>query len=176
MSTCARRYTAIEIAEYVLDKCVRDGCPISNLHLQPILYFLQKAFLKKKQHLLFKDKIYAGKYVPIVLPVHERYCLAGAYPLLECYDTSLPKDVREILDPEIERLRSVPLLDLIRGVKEEPAWKKAIQSNESQELRLRLEEVRYETWHLARGSANDKTGRVHYLSDGSHTGLADGRS
>jgi len=145
MSTCARRYTAIEIAEYVLDKCVRDGCPISNLHLQPILYFLQKAFLKKKQHLLFKDKIYAGKYVPIILPVHERYCLAGAYPLLECYDTSLPKDVREILDPEIERLRSVPLLDLIRGVKEEPAWKKAVQSNESQELRLRLEEVRYET-------------------------------
>ena len=141
MSTCARRYTAIEIAEYVLDKCVKDGCPISNLHLQPILYFLQKAFLKKKQHLLFKDKIYAGKYVPIVLPVHERYCLAGAYPLLERYDAYLPEDVCEILDPEIKRLCAIPLLDLIRSVKEEPAWKKAVQSK-SQELRLRLDEER----------------------------------
>lgn len=38
-------YRAIDIAKYVVTKCVRDSHPISNLRLQEILYYLQKNIL-----------------------------------------------------------------------------------------------------------------------------------
>lgn len=42
---------ALTLAQYVVTKCVHDGCPISNLQLQKILYFIQAAALKKPEGL-----------------------------------------------------------------------------------------------------------------------------
>ena len=38
-------YTAMDLAKYIVSKCYYDGCPISNLQLQKILYYIQKEFL-----------------------------------------------------------------------------------------------------------------------------------
>lgn len=38
---------ALEVAKYVVTKCNKDKCPISNLQLQKILYYIQHDFLKK---------------------------------------------------------------------------------------------------------------------------------
>lgn len=37
-----RMYDALDIAKYIVDKCTVEKCPITNLQLQKILYFLQK--------------------------------------------------------------------------------------------------------------------------------------
>ena len=34
-------YSAMDIAKYIIDKCIDDEMPISNLQLQKILYYLQ---------------------------------------------------------------------------------------------------------------------------------------
>ena len=41
-------YDALELAKYIVTKCIKDGCPISNLQLQKTLYFIQRQFLKNK--------------------------------------------------------------------------------------------------------------------------------
>ena len=41
-------YSALDIAKYIISKCNRENCPISNLQLQKILYNLQKAFLQSE--------------------------------------------------------------------------------------------------------------------------------
>ena len=40
-------YNAIELSKYIVSKCVHDKCPISNLQLQKILYYIQKDFLSR---------------------------------------------------------------------------------------------------------------------------------
>ena len=41
-------YSALEIAKYIIDKCTKDRCPVSNLQLQKILYYVQREFLSLK--------------------------------------------------------------------------------------------------------------------------------
>ena len=38
-------YKAMELSTYIVSKCIKEDCPISNLQLQKILYYIQKAFL-----------------------------------------------------------------------------------------------------------------------------------
>ena len=49
-------YKAIDIAKYIINKCTIDQHPISNLQLQKILYYVQKAFLEKNM-VAFDDEI-----------------------------------------------------------------------------------------------------------------------
>lgn len=51
-------YTAMEIAQYIINKCTLEKCPISNLQLQKILYYVQKTFLQNDM-LAFSDEIEA---------------------------------------------------------------------------------------------------------------------
>ena len=37
-------YSALDVSKYIVSKCTRDGHPISNLQLQKILYYVQRAF------------------------------------------------------------------------------------------------------------------------------------
>ena len=39
-------YSAVDLAKYIINKCVKDEVPISNIQLQMILYCIQKEFLK----------------------------------------------------------------------------------------------------------------------------------
>ena len=40
--------TASQLAHYVVDKCTKDGKPVSNLQLQKILYFIQAVYCKRR--------------------------------------------------------------------------------------------------------------------------------
>ena len=32
-------YSALDLSKYIVSKCVRENCPVSNLQLQKILYY-----------------------------------------------------------------------------------------------------------------------------------------
>lgn len=80
------KYAAIDVAHYVIDKCSRNGSPVSNLHLQKILYFLQKFWLKELKCPLFDDEIEAWPFGPVVPNVYYNYCSYGALKITEEYD------------------------------------------------------------------------------------------
>ena len=79
-------YKAIDLANYIVEKCIKDDNPITNLQLQKILYFIQKDFLKRGTR-AFSDDIEAWKFGPVVPNVYFYFCGFGAMPISISRDT-----------------------------------------------------------------------------------------
>ena len=96
-------YEAIEIAKYIINKCTADGCPVSNLQIQKILYFLQKHYLKNENTVLFYDDIEAWQFGPVVPEVYYQYCGYGSMRIHRRYFDDTITDIdREKIDTIIE--------------------------------------------------------------------------
>lgn len=80
--------SALNIAKYTVNKCAEEGQPISNLHLQKILYFIQREFLKNDR-IAFSDRIEAWQFGPVVPDVYYHYCGFGAMRINRNYSVSL---------------------------------------------------------------------------------------
>jgi uncharacterized phage-associated protein len=78
----------LELAKYIINKCTCEDNPISNLHLQKILYFIQRAFLKNDK-IAFQDDIEAWQFGPVVPTVYYHYCGFGAMKINRKYDINL---------------------------------------------------------------------------------------
>lgn len=74
-------YPALDVAEYIVNKCSVDGCQISNLQLQKILYYVQKHFLQVERYALFTDDIEAWPLGPVVRKAYYRFYGFGAMPI-----------------------------------------------------------------------------------------------
>lgn len=64
---------AINISNYVINKCINDGHPISNLKLQKILYYIQGEFLANSNKPAFSESIQAWKHGPVVPEVYYEF-------------------------------------------------------------------------------------------------------
>ena len=59
-------HTALDIARYIINKCIDLGRPVSNLQLQKILYYVQGEYMKKNDgEPLFSDEIEAERKAKI---------------------------------------------------------------------------------------------------------------
>lgn len=103
---------ALTVAKYIIGKCTADQCPISNLQLQKILYYVQLHYLQKTGQPLFGDEIEAWQFGPVVRAVYDRYCGFGSLPLKLDYTVFLGIDTREI-DRIIVEKRSKKPWDLV---------------------------------------------------------------
>ena len=83
----AARYTANNIAGYVVSRCIDDGHPISNLQLQKILYFSQVGFYAKFKRPRCDDDFEAWQYGPVIRDVYRRYFMWGGSKIRECFDS-----------------------------------------------------------------------------------------
>lgn len=107
-------YTAQEIARYVVNKCVRDRHPISNLQLQKILYFLQVGAIRAGRGGVFGDDMEAWQFGPVVPNVYFQYGRYGAMPITDTYqDVSISPEDQAILDPIIEEKRMRDAWELV---------------------------------------------------------------
>lgn len=78
-------YKAIDLSKYIVTKCIVDGCAISNLQLQKILYYVQKDFLKR-DCVAFSDDIEAWQFGPVVPAVYYKFCGFGAMPITSTFE------------------------------------------------------------------------------------------
>ena len=74
-------YSAMEIAEYAVNRRYRHGTPISNLQLQKILYFLQVIYASETGELLFADQFEAWPYGPVIRDVYVEFSDCGGFPI-----------------------------------------------------------------------------------------------
>lgn len=100
-------YKAIDLANYIVDKCIKDDAPITNLQLQRILYFVQKDFLKRGSR-AFSDDIEAWEFGPVVPNVYFYFCGFGATPISISRDSvpNLTSD-KNIIDNIVEAKRDL---------------------------------------------------------------------
>lgn len=59
-------YDVIDIAEYILNYCEENYHAITNLQLQKFLYYIQGKCIAKTGNSLFKNKLEAWRYGPVV--------------------------------------------------------------------------------------------------------------
>lgn len=122
-------YSAVELSKYIVTKCVHDECPISNLQLQKILYYIQKEYLAKNSQVFFED-IEAWQFGPVVPEAYYRFCGFGAMPITLTYD-NVVIDVADkcIIDPIVESKRAMNPWDLVDDThKPNGAWSQIYQN------------------------------------------------
>ena len=118
-------YKAMDLANYIVGKCIKDNVPITNLQLQRILYFVQKDFLKRGSP-AFSDYIEAWEFGPVVPNVYFCFCGFGAMPIFISRDTvpNLSTD-KNIIDNIVENKRSLTPLEIAKETsKITGAWSK----------------------------------------------------
>ena len=97
-------YDALNVANYIIDKCKKDGSPITNLQLQKILYFLQREYLQNNGYSLFFNEIQAWQFGPVVPDVYYKYCIFGAMPISRTYGNHQINDAdMKAINPIIEK-------------------------------------------------------------------------
>lgn len=105
-------YAALDIAKYVINKCTYDGCPISNLQLQKILYYIQREFLQQGIA-AFSEEIEAWQFGPVVPDVYKQYCGFGALPIRMRYVINIEQRDETLMNPIIERKRRLDPWDMV---------------------------------------------------------------
>ena len=92
-------YNARDIAALVVDVCAGDGCPITNLKLQKVLYFMWLDWFRERGERLFNDKIEAWHYGPTIPDVYQRYRTWIADPIRFGEGEGIPEaDARKLED------------------------------------------------------------------------------
>lgn len=116
-------YSALDLSKYIVSKCVREHCPISNLQLQKILYYIQKDFLLRDS-IAFADEIEAWQFGPVVPNVYYKFCGFGAMPITNDYgNITIKASDRHIIDGIVEAKRTLAPWVLVEDThKPNGAW------------------------------------------------------
>ena len=69
--------TASDVARFIVNLCIDDGHPISNLQLQKILYFCQLESYRRSGTPLFCDGFEAWRYGPVIPSVYRLFSIFG---------------------------------------------------------------------------------------------------
>lgn len=99
-------YDAKQIANYIINRTLIHQKPITNVHLQKILYFLQANHLVNHNKPLFHNKISKWHLGPTIIDVYDTYKYFGSKPIRSVqidyiFDQDL-MDIREIHYTESE--------------------------------------------------------------------------
>ena len=70
------KLSALDVANYVVNLCIEEHKPVSNLQLQKILYYIQRYYLYSNKP-LFEDDFIAMDFGPAILEVYNQYCGFG---------------------------------------------------------------------------------------------------
>lgn len=124
-------YSALNVAEYIIQRCNDQGKLISNLKLQKILYFVQAEFLVAIGDVCFKDEIVAWDFGPVVPCVYHRYKVYGSasIPCLYDYDqyriSNADLQIMNGIIDECARLSASQLVDITHS---QTPWQDAYRS------------------------------------------------
>lgn len=74
-------YRALNIAKFVVSKCLSMGKPISNLKLQKMMYYIWIDYYKETKVPLFNEDICAWQLGPVVPEVYYEFCSYAGTPI-----------------------------------------------------------------------------------------------
>lgn len=124
---------ALVLAQYIINKSIQDGEPISNLQLQKILYFLQVQYYHITGEFLISDDFYAWQYGPVIPDVYYKYCGYGGFKILSesTIDYHIENDIMNFVDKEIQPLRNLSPWDLVETThRKGGAWDQTYRNGE----------------------------------------------
>jgi len=148
---------AMQIANYVVNCSIAKGCPVSNLKLQKILYYIQAAFLVEGLE-AFSDLILPWMYGPVVNEVYQKFKIYANREITEpCEYTDIPEKDLEIIEKVIESYRNYSALNMVEKTHSESPWKDAYDGKKTQISKEVIKKYYSERKELIYGN---KTGKM----------------
>ena len=118
--------SALETAEVILEWHDRNGCGISNIRLNFLLYFVQAWYLMKSngKEACFPEAIEARSYGPIVSEVYDRYKGNGSLDIMfgRKDKADIGRKDRQMIEDVVEHFRNHSLLELHDLVLHQRPW------------------------------------------------------
>lgn len=109
-------YAAIDLAKYIVSKCIDDDCPINNQTLQKILFYIQKNFLSREKY-AFLDDIEAWGFGPAIPNVYYHYCGYGVMEIRYNHgNIIIPNEDKNVIDIIIEEKRQLPFWETAKEI------------------------------------------------------------
>lgn len=122
-----RPYSALQVAEYIIDRCNQKHESISNLKLQKILYFVQAQYIVEFGTPCFGNIMQAWDHGPVVPDVYHEYRGYG--------NTNIPsngsrrfrceQDEQKTLDMTIDRALEYAASQLVEIARNQSPWMEA---------------------------------------------------
>lgn len=107
---------AVDLANYIVSKCIADDCLINNQTLQKILFYIQKDFLNRNK-IAFYDDIEAWVFGPAIPSVYYHYGNYGVSSIYYCHDNIITPDVdKNRIDAIIEEKRRLPFWETAKEI------------------------------------------------------------
>lgn len=127
-----KKYTAKDIAHYIVNKCIDDHEPISNLQLQKILYLVQEHYIGTNKTPLFDDNFVAWKYGPVIESVYREFSSNGGEKITQrCSEVELDCEVEKDILPTIKENRSAYPWELVKKLHQKGhAWDTTFNNGE----------------------------------------------
>lgn len=82
------KYSAMDLAKYIITLCTNMGNAISDLKLQKVLYYIQLAFILNLGEEAFQEDLEAWPYGPVVREVYDNYSSYGSTKICLQYDNT----------------------------------------------------------------------------------------
>lgn len=139
----SRAYDAQTLAKYIITKCEGDGCPVSNMHLQKILYCIQRLFLRRGET-AFHDVIEAWCIGPVVPAVYSHFCGFGAMPISLTFDADEEIDGAETgIDRLVEEMREMMPWEITKDIEREGgAWERTRNGGSAPDKKITHDMIR----------------------------------
>lgn len=126
--------TALDIAKYTINKCIKLKRPVSNLQLQKILYYIQGEYMKKNcGRPLFNDNIEAWRYGPSIPNVYYEYNIYSSSEIIDKQqgNSEIENKIKDIINPIIEEKSKMSAWELVRSTHLEECWINAFKREEN---------------------------------------------
>lgn len=126
----------INLAKYVINRCLEINRPISNLQLQKILYFVEGEFFKNQGYWLTGATFYAWKFGPVNKEVYSEYCVYGGGCIYERSADGVDENIKEIINPIIDKYAKMSASKLVElSHRKGGAWDMVYDGNNNTEIK-----------------------------------------
>ena len=126
-------YSAEDIAAYIVNRCIDNRRPITNLQLQKILYLCQLAYHRFTDASLFEDDFEARQYGPVVPSVYRMFSLFGGMKINRFVpeEVDIDPDTKDFLNILADKYSGYSPLDLTAVMHQnDDAWEQTFQGGE----------------------------------------------
>lgn len=133
-------YNAIDVANYIILYCKKQGYSISNLKLQKLLYFVQAQFLVSCNKPCFNADIEAWDFGPVVPDVYHNFKYWGSSDIPDIFAEGAEKKIKicdqKIIDAVLSGCASYSAAYLVELTHDQSPWKKAYNGMRNQIISL----------------------------------------
>lgn len=113
-------YDIIEIAKYIINRCIKMNKPTNNLILQKLLYFINEEYNKYYKKYLFNSYFKITSYGIMYPIIYYTYNIWSALDItdLQQSNINLDNDIKYLINDIIDKYKNYNSIEMVRLYRE----------------------------------------------------------